>query len=123
VAALADVLASLDIHLPKLDSSLPYVPSQELLTNFDVYAKSFPDITIVNIVRPDWDVIDLYENYGTHLNISHMGICIKKQAELYFYHATSINERVVKVEKLTDYLTKYLNNKTVAGINILACKF
>ena len=123
ITDLADKLAKINVVLPTEDSVVPYIPSDELLTNFNKYILAFPDIAIINIVRPDWDVTELYENYGTHLNISHLGICLKKQDELYFYHATSVNEKTVIVEKLTAYLTRYLNSPTVKGINVLSCKF
>lgn len=121
--ALAAALAKTGFCLTAKESVLPYINSKVLLADYYSYVTNFPVLSIVFIVRPDWDVTELYENYGTHLNISHLGICIKKNDELYFYHANSINERVVKVEKLNEYLTKYLDSKTVKGIHVVKGKF
>ncbi len=120
---LAESLARIGFRLTAQESVLPYIESKELLNNFNIYVPRFPLFSIVFIVRPDWDVKEVSENYGTHLNISHLGICLKKQNELYFYHANSINTRVVKVEKLDDYLIKYLDSRTVKGIHVVKCKF
>lgn len=105
------------------DSCLAYISIIDVLTNYAKYLELLPVVSIICIVRPNWDPMQLFPNYGTKLNISHLGIAFKQQNELYFYHATSITPKAVTVVKLKDYLTKYLDSSTIKGITILQCKF
>lgn len=77
--------------------------------------KQIPNGSIINIVRPNWQLEKLI---GTNLNVSHLGFAIKKQNQLYFREASSIEKKVIDVP-LIDYLKKYLDSPTVKGINIL----
>lgn len=104
-------------------SCLPYISLHEFLQNYNNFIELFPQVSVICIVRPDWDVTDIYPNYGTHLNISHLGICLKRSNELEFFHASSINDKIVVTTKLTDYLSKYLDHPTIKGINVLQIKF
>ena len=72
---------------------------------------------IAMVVRPNWDVRNLI---GTHLNISHLGICLtKKNQTIAFYHASSEHKQVVEVN-FFDYL-EFCKNKipSVQGFHFI----
>lgn len=97
-------------------ATMPYIPSPWVLANAQVLSANFPQIAVVNIVRPGWD---LTATIGTELNMSHLGVAVKDaQGVLQFYHASSVPNMVV-CEPLTAYLEKYLDSPTIKGINIL----
>lgn len=75
---------------------------------------------IAMIVRPNWDVRSLI---GTHLNISHLGICLSKQDQsLSFYHASSDLKQVVETDffKYIQFCKK--NIPSVKGIYFAGIK-
>ena len=74
-----------------------------------------PTPSVVNIVRPNWD---LTRDAGTHMNISHQMIAVRKNGVLYF-EFPSIYEHVMKDMPASDYLAKFLLSPTIKGINIL----
>ena len=84
-----------------------------------------PDRTVIEIVRPNWRPVnpkDQTSDYGTHLNISHLGIAIRTKTDIIFYHASSISKKVVCLP-LIDYLKSFLEDKRpapVSGIHIEA---
>ena len=106
--------------------NFPYLDTNTFL-NVDNYAaivKSFPHTSVVQIVRPGWD---LAKNIGTQLNVSHQGLVFKTTNEngiqdLKFLHATSVGTKQVVEIRLYDYLLQYTdqNKTTVRGINIQA---
>lgn len=109
-----------------VSSSLSYIPFSAL---FDVQGqpiatlwKQFPDMAVVEIVRPNWRPVnpkDKQTDYGTNLNVSHLGIAIRTPESIIFYHASS-NNTVVKL-RLIDYLQSFLNDTRpapIAGIHI-----
>ncbi|MCC2666300.1 MAG: hypothetical protein K0S63_216 [Gammaproteobacteria bacterium] len=81
-----------------------------------------PAAAIIEIVRPNWRPLLLKDNnrdYGTHLNVSHLGIAIRTLTNILFYHA-SINKEVVCLP-FVDYLKSFLNDQRptpVSGIHI-----
>ena len=89
-----------------------------MLNNYAHYVQIFPEYCIVNIVRPNWNLI---EKIGTHLNISHLGFAIKDATaqQLKFFHATSEKQKVVQ-ETLHVYMQRQQNSPTIRGINVLA---
>jgi N-acetylmuramoyl-L-alanine amidase-like len=99
-------------------SKLPYLPLTRLFNAqgepqqaiFD----QIPNGAIINIVRPNWD---LYENIGTHLNVSHTGFAIRS-GNILFYREASTTGEVIDIP-LTDYLQNYLTSSTIKGINVL----
>lgn len=99
-------------------SRVPYIETEEVLANYKLYVQSFPEYSIVNIVRPNWD---LTERIGTHLNISHLGFAVKdnKTVNLSFYHATSERMKIVQ-ETLDVYMQRQQSIPTIRGINVLA---
>lgn len=115
-AAVADLL-------PLKESQVPYITTEDLLENYQHYVNIFPEYSVVNIVRPNWD---LTEKIGTHLNISHLGFAIKeyetgatKAKNIKFYHATSEKLKVVQ-ETLDVYMQRQQASPTIRGINVLA---
>ena len=112
-------LKAIDILLEKQQSVLPYIPSEEIINNFHNYLERFPQVSIVNIVRPNWS--EKVKEIGTNLNISHLGFAIKEKNNIKFYHANSIHNRNVTTINLCDYLVEYTNT-TVKGINVLEIK-
>ncbi|MDD5091975.1 MAG: DUF1460 domain-containing protein [Candidatus Wallbacteria bacterium] len=77
--------------------------------------RRIPSGSVINIVRPGWNLVKVC---GTELNVSHQGLAIRKNGELYFRHAAF--GRCVQDELMTEYLARYLNHATIRGINVLA---
>lgn len=99
-------------------SQIAYIPTEYFLNSYALFKQSFPEYSIVNIVRPNWD---LTEQIGTHLNISHLGFVFKdsKSQDLMFYHASSNPKKVVN-ELLFTYMERCKDSPTIRGINVLA---
>lgn len=106
-------------------STLSYLPLTEL---FDSAGKpntflfdQIPSGSVVVIVRPDWQIRDHLEGYpngyGTNLNVSHLGIAIRTREGLMFFHASSVDKKVVRLP-LTEYLKHYINSPTIKGIHV-----
>lgn len=103
-------------------SALFYIPFAKLFDaeekqNETVW-KQFPALSVIEIVRPNWRPVnpkDKQTDYGTHLNISHMGIAINVSNEPIFYHASTGNG-IVKLP-LVDYLRSLLNDERPAPIS------
>jgi hypothetical protein len=74
-----------------------------------------PSGVVVSLVRPNWNLQALI---GTNMNVSHQGLIIRKDAQLYMVHASSTAQKVV-AEPLIEYLQQYLLSETLKGINIL----
>lgn len=100
------------------ESCVPYIPLTALFDDnsnakLGIF-KQIPDGSIVEIVRPNWD---LRKIIGTHLDISHLGFAIYTPQGLMFRNASSLQGQVADIS-LIDYLKKYLDSPTVKGINI-----
>jgi hypothetical protein len=82
-----------------------------------------PAIAVIEIVRSNWRPFLLKDNnrdYGTHLNVSHLGIAIRTLTDILFYHASIIKNEVVCLP-LVDYLKSFLDDQRptpVSGIHI-----
>jgi len=99
-------------------SLLPYIPLSVLFdkngqANMSLF-NQIPDATIIEIVRPNWDVT---QKIGTHMNISHIGFAIWKNNTLFFRAANSEYSRVTDIP-LVDYLRNTLKSPTIKGINV-----
>lgn len=103
-----------NLNLPPVTIKVPYLDKLDVLDRYEQLRKYFPQISIVNIVRPDWN---LKSNIGTNLDISHLGFAIKHSDKLMFYHASSINGKVA-YEYLNDYIAKQLHIPSIHGINV-----
>lgn len=95
-------------------ASIPYITLKTLFKNPQLI-KSIPHGSIINIVRPNWDLTD---SIGTHLNVSHQGIAIWNYGKLYYRHASSFPHKIVKDTAFKEYFSKYLGSETLKGINI-----
>ncbi|HVJ65703.1 MAG TPA: N-acetylmuramoyl-L-alanine amidase-like domain-containing protein [Bdellovibrionota bacterium] len=102
--------------------SLPYI---KLSAIFDEKGEVFderplrrmPDVSVVNIVRPNWDRV---EEIGTHMNVSHQGIVVRKaDGQLYLRHASASGEGRVSEILFTDYLKTFIASPTIRGFNVL----
>lgn len=110
-------LRQLGKALPNKKSHIAYIPIQAL-TSKDKHSQylldQIPSGAIIEIVRPNWDLTKLI---GTHLNVSHIGFAIREKGILYFYQASSLENKVYKIP-LEDYLISMLAQPTIQGINI-----
>lgn len=99
-------------------SRVPYIETQELLTEYPRFVAAFPDYSLVTLVRPNWDIT---ERIGSHLNISHVGFAIKDQAnaQLKFFHSTVEKSKVVQ-ETLDVYMQRHQDSPTIRGFSVLA---
>lgn len=111
-------LKQLGKALPVQKSALDYLP---LTAMFDQQGKpipfvfkQIPDSSIIEIVRPDWNIKD---KVGTNMHVSHLGFAIKTKQGLMFREASLLEKEVTDV-LLADYLKKYLDSPTVKGISI-----
>ncbi len=107
-------------------STLAYIHLSHLFDtqgepNADVW-NQLPNIAVIEIVRPHWRPLILKDNnrdYGTHLNVSHLGIAIRTLTDILFYHA-ALNKEVVCLP-LIEYLKSFLDDQRpapVSGIHI-----
>lgn len=110
-----------DAKLPAaVVSNLAYIDTMDFLHSYQDLQPQFPDCSIVNIVRPSWD---LTAQIGTHLNISHLGLVFNDRPAktLLFYHATSVSKKVVKTT-FFEYMTNQKDSPTIRGFNVLQIK-
>lgn len=106
-------------------SALTYLPLDKLFnpngTPNAYFFDQIPSGSVIAVVRPDWPIRNNYpgfpNGYGTNLNVSHLGLVIRKKGALLFYHASSLQRKVVH-EPLSQYLTPYLDSPTIKGIHI-----
>lgn len=110
-------LQSLGKSLPLKTSRIAYIPIQALISKdkkSQYLLEQIPNGAIIEIIRPNWD---LTQAIGTHLNVSHIGFVIREQGELFFYQASSLAKKVIKLT-LIDYLISMQSQPTVQGINV-----
>lgn len=111
-------LHNLSNQLPISTATTPYLPFTQLFDQ-NGHANQFifnqiPNGAIIEIVRPNWELKNVI---GTNLNISHMGLIIKKNHQLFIRHASTITNTVTDMD-LIDYLAQARLNNTIKGINI-----
>lgn len=99
-------------------ADIVYIPFKMLFDkhqkpNQTLFAR-IPQGAILEIVRPNWD---LTPQIGTHLNVSHLGIMLRENNQLYFLQASSITQQVTK-SPLIDYLRTAQQSPTIKGINL-----
>lgn len=63
-------------------SELPFLPLEN--TSLDTIHNSFPEMAVVEWVRSPWPIAHLI---GTDLNVQHVGIAIRTEDDILFYHA------------------------------------
>ena len=105
-------------QLSKKSSTIAYIPFSAL---FDAKGQAnqfifqqIPSGVVIEIVRPNWD---LSQAIGTHLNVSHLGIALRNQEQLIYYHALESAGMLIKMP-LIDYLKKIRKQPSIQGINI-----
>lgn len=96
-----------------VNARIEYLPIAVLLTKPQVL-KNIPHGTIVNFVRPNWDLTNVI---GTHMNISHQGFVFQTEAGPVLRHASTAGK--VKEESFLEYLKKFENHATLKGIHLL----
>lgn len=118
------VLLENGITLTPQEANLNYIPVNDFLEHYHEFVLDFPEeATIVNIVRPGWDLV---EAIGTELNVSHQGFVFKKYDEetfdptLLFRHATSIDPKEVVELPFDEYIQRYQNQTPEIGLNFLS---
>lgn len=92
---------------------IEYLPIAVLLTKPHVL-KNIPNGSVVNFVRPNWDLTDVI---GTHMNVSHQGFIFQVKSGPILRHASTTGK--VKEESLLEYLKKFENHATLKGIHLL----
>ena len=94
----------------------PFISKEFILSrNFKLISKNFPKSFLIFIVKDN----NLKNIIGTDLVITHTGLGIKENEEIYLIHASTESKKVEKV-KLTKYFTKYKNINKKIGVSFLA---
>jgi hypothetical protein len=110
---LLEELRAQHVHYSPIAARLNYLPITTLLSRPQLL-KKIPNGTIVNFVRPNWDIRDLI---GTHMNVSHQGFIFVKKAGVTLRHASTSG--TVREDLLIDYLKKFENHPTLKGIHLM----
>ncbi len=103
-------------------STLSYIPLSTLLHHKNAL-NHFPHAAVVELVRPNWrpvNPLDTTQDYGTNLNVAHLGFAVRTPLGIMFYHASSTQKKVVCVP-LIDYLKSFEHDTRlapVAGIHV-----
>jgi hypothetical protein len=92
---------------------VPYITISSIVSDPKIL-NQIPSGTIVNFVRPNWDLTDVA---GTHQNISHQGFLFKMGKILYLRHASTAGN--VQQLPFIDYLKKFVNHPTLKGIHLM----
>jgi hypothetical protein len=93
---------------------LDYLSIKDIINNWDSFEASLEGTYIINIVRPNWNLVN---KIGTRINISHQGFLLIKNGVPTMIHASTAG-KVVQVS-LRKYLGWYYNSSTIKGINLL----
>ncbi|MBI3544255.1 MAG: DUF1460 domain-containing protein [Deltaproteobacteria bacterium] len=105
-------------YQPEL-SVMPYIGIDQLFPSGEPNAELFariPPGSVLNVVRPDWD---LSGTEGTHLNVSHQALVVKKDGVLTVRHATTGSFQRVVDQPLAEWLHGFIGHPTIKGINLL----
>lgn len=114
-AALLEELHGEAVNFSVHTARVPYIAINTLVKRPALLDK-IPSGTLVNFVRPNWDLTDLI---GTHQNISHQGFLFRKGKVLYLRHASSSGEKKVIELPFIDYLRPFVNHATLKGIHLM----
>lgn len=102
-------------QFPQTPARVPYIAISQLLAS-PLLLNRIPSGTIVNFVRPNWD---LTEAAGTHQNISHQGFLFRIGKVLTLRHASTSGTGSVQEIPFIDYLRKFENHPTLKGIHLM----
>jgi hypothetical protein len=98
-------------------SIINYLPWKKLFPDGtpDFYLfNQIPTPSIIEIVRPNWN---LEKKIGTRLDVSHLGIVFRRDNQLIFREASSLEKKVIDLP-LIEYLASLKENPTIGGINV-----
>lgn len=110
---LLEELHAMSAQYSPIVAKVDYLPIDTLVARPKLL-KLIPNGSIVNFVRPNWDLRDLI---GTHQNISHQGFVFQTKDGTFLRHASTAGS-VVNVLFL-DYLKKYVGHATMKGIHLM----
>lgn len=113
--ALLEELRSMHRFYSPEVAEVPYVAINWILKN-PTWVKKIPHGTVVNFVRPNWD---LTEHYGSHQNISHQAFLFWKGKVLYQRHASTSNPKEVFELPFLEYIQKFENHATLKGVHFM----
>ncbi len=100
-------------------SVMPYISIDTFFPGGRANNKLFariPSGIVMNVIRPNWD---LTSTEGTHLNVSHQALIIRKHGKLFVRHATTGKFQRVVEQPLRKYLRGFIGHATIKGINLL----
>lgn len=111
--SLIEELNLMSSNYPSQIATVPYIEINLLIAK-PLLLNKIPNGTIVNFVRPNWDLTQVA---GTHQNISHQGFLFRLGKILYLRHASTSG----KVEEIPfiNYLKKFENHPTLKGIHLM----
>jgi hypothetical protein len=111
---LNELRAQAEFHAP-IEARLRYIPISTLLNNPKLLDR-IPHGSLVNFVRPNWDIRHLI---GTHMNVSHQGLLFRKGRVLVLRHASNSEDKKVSELPFIDYLSKFRNHPTLKGVHLM----
>lgn len=103
-------------HFSIQEANIEYIPI-ELLVNKSELLNKIPNGSIINFVRPNWD---LTAAIGTHLNVSHQGFIFYKNGIPMLRHATPTDTKNVTEINLLEYLKKFVGHSTLKGVHFMS---
>lgn len=98
------------------EATIDYVPVDWIMQN-PAWLQRLPHGAVVNMVRPNWDLTDII---GTHMNVSHQGLIIRRGTQVLLRHASSSGIKRVTEVPLIDYLRPFIGHATLKGVHFLA---
>lgn len=110
---LLEELRAMSSQYQPVVSKIEYLPINTLVAKPKVL-KLIPNGTVVNFVRPNWDLTD---TLGMHINVSHQGFIFQRKEGPILRHASTTG--LVTEIALLDYLKKYVDHATMKGIHLL----
>jgi hypothetical protein len=113
--SLLEELRGMNVNYQPEIAEVPYVSINWILKN-PSFVNKIPNGTIVNYVRPNWD---LTQEYGSHQNISHQAFVFRKGNVLYQRHASTSNPQEVFELPFLDYIKKFENHATLKGVHFM----
>jgi hypothetical protein len=113
-ARLLDELRAEGRRFQAEETALDYVPFNAM---DDAFYARVPSGAVVNVVRPNWDLV------STHENVTHQGFAIRRGGALFFRHASSAaSTRKVVTVPFADYVAQARKNPAVKGLNFLGLR-
>ena len=112
---IALLLKKINIDFLPIIHEIMYLPLEFILKNWHNVQKDLSNFFLVVIVRPNWN---LQEKIGTNINVSHVGVGLKSDKDLLFYHASCEEKRVAKTT-LCEYLEYCKSIPTIGGVVFL----